>query len=70
MEQRLIDTSRLRQHCWTSGSQDGEPVHLVHGNLTTGRFWKAMADRLPERLPAGRARPPFVRADRAQALSH
>src|SRR5919201_5140275 len=38
---------RLRTHCWVQGPEDGEPLLLVHGNLTTGRFWQAVADRLP-----------------------
>src|ERR671939_330114 len=42
-----IRTRRLRTHCWAQGPQDGQPLLLVHGNLTTGRFWQAVADRLP-----------------------
>jgi pimeloyl-ACP methyl ester carboxylesterase len=47
-----IQTRRLRTHCWVQGPPDGEPLLLVHGNLTTGRFWQAVADRLPGRFRA------------------
>jgi len=30
-----------------AGPEDGEPVLLVHGNLSTGRFWNAVAQQLP-----------------------
>src|SRR5438874_2906739 len=50
MQTRTIDTSRLRTHCWVAGSDDGEPLLLVHGNLTTGRFFGALADALPPRF--------------------
>lgn len=52
METRTIDTARTTTHCWVDGPEDGEPLLLVHGNLTTGRFWQGVA----ERLPAGRFR--------------
>lgn len=52
METLTVQTPRLTQHCWVDGPTDGEPLLLVHGNLTTGRFWQAVA----ERLPAGRFR--------------
>jgi pimeloyl-ACP methyl ester carboxylesterase len=44
----LVDTLRLRQHVWTSGPEDGRPLLLVHGNITTGGFWRYVAERLPE----------------------
>ncbi|MDR3083415.1 MAG: alpha/beta hydrolase [Streptomyces sp.] len=47
MEERDVDTERLRTHCWVWGPEDGTPVLLVHGNLVTGRFWKAVAELLP-----------------------
>ena len=46
MQTLEIQTPRLRTHCWVQGPPDGEPLLLVHGNLTTGRFWQAVADRL------------------------
>lgn len=52
MQTLTIDTSRIVTHCWVDGPVDGEPLLLVHGNLTTGRFWSALAGR----LAAGRFR--------------
>src|SRR3954462_2046910 len=43
----MVDTARLRQHVWTSGPDDGRPLLLVHGNITTGGFWRYVAERLP-----------------------
>src|SRR3954471_18354878 len=43
----MVDTARLRQHVWTSGPDDGRPLLLVHGNITTGGFWRYVAQRLP-----------------------
>ncbi len=33
------NTSRLRMHYIESGPEDGIPVVMVHGNLSTGRFF-------------------------------
>ena len=43
----MVETPRLRQHVWTSGPDDGRPLLLVHGNITTGGFWRYVAQRLP-----------------------
>jgi pimeloyl-ACP methyl ester carboxylesterase len=43
----LVVTSRLTMNVWTSGPEDGRPVLLVHGNLTTGGFWRYVAEQLP-----------------------
>ncbi len=58
MERIEVETERLRTHCWVWGPEDGTPVLLVHGNLVTGRFWKAVAELLP---PAARAVAPDLR---------
>jgi pimeloyl-ACP methyl ester carboxylesterase len=50
MQTRTVETSRLRTNCWVSGPDDGEPLLLVHGNLTTGRFFAALAEALPPRF--------------------
>jgi pimeloyl-ACP methyl ester carboxylesterase len=50
METLTVDTSRLRTHCWVAGPADGEPLLLVHGNLTTGRFFRGLAEALPDRF--------------------
>ncbi|MGH7911516.1 MAG: alpha/beta fold hydrolase [Candidatus Dormibacteraceae bacterium] len=52
MEQIEVDTGRLRTHCFTWGPENGSPVLLVHGNLVTGRFWKAVAELLPKGVRA------------------
>src|SRR6478672_7540629 len=43
-----VPTSRLTQNVWTAGPEDGRPVLLVHGNLTTGGFWAYVAAELPD----------------------
>jgi pimeloyl-ACP methyl ester carboxylesterase len=48
METLTVNTPRLTTHCWVAGPPDGIPVLLVHGNLTTGRFWQAVADQLAD----------------------
>jgi pimeloyl-ACP methyl ester carboxylesterase len=41
-------TPRLTMNVWTCGPEDGTPVLLVHGNLTTGGFWRYVAAELPD----------------------
>jgi pimeloyl-ACP methyl ester carboxylesterase len=50
VETQFVDTPRLRTHCWTSGPADAEPLLLLHGNLTTGRFFQSLADALRDRF--------------------
>jgi pimeloyl-ACP methyl ester carboxylesterase len=45
---QMVQTPRLAMNVWTSGPEDGRPVLLVHGNLTTGGFWRYVADLLPD----------------------
>src|SRR3954470_18640059 len=46
----FVETDRGKMHCWVQGPNEGEPLLLVHGNLTTGRFWQAVANNLAERF--------------------
>ncbi len=45
-----VDTARLRTHFIESGPDDGVPVVLVHGNLSTGRFYEHLLPGAPEHL--------------------
>lgn len=45
---QIVQTDRLRTNVWTSGPEDGRPLLLVHGNITTGGFWKYVAEALPD----------------------
>jgi pimeloyl-ACP methyl ester carboxylesterase len=47
MDKVMVETSRIRTHCFVGGPTDGVPVLLVHGNITTGRFWQDVADGFP-----------------------
>jgi pimeloyl-ACP methyl ester carboxylesterase len=44
-----LATDRIRIHYLESGPQDGDPVVLLHGNLSTGRFYQRLMPRLPDR---------------------
>lgn len=41
--------ARIRTHYLESGPADGEPVVLVHGNLSTGRFYEHLMPDAPAR---------------------
>jgi pimeloyl-ACP methyl ester carboxylesterase len=43
------DTTRLRVHHVESGPADGEPVVLVHGNLSSCRIYEHLMPRFPDR---------------------
>src|ERR1700759_4617838 len=44
-----VQTARLRMHLVESGPRDGIPVVLIHGNLSTGRFYEHLFAGAPER---------------------
>lgn len=44
----VVSTPRLDMNVWTSGPEDGLPLLLVHGNLSSGGFWKYLAAELPD----------------------
>lgn len=45
----MIDTSRLRTHVLTAGAEEGAPVALIHGNVSSARFFEETLLALPER---------------------
>jgi len=45
---QMVQTPRLAMNVWTSGPEDGRPILLVHGNITTGGYWRYVADLLPD----------------------
>src|ERR687894_1936877 len=49
MRSHSVDTDRLRMHLIESGPEDGVPVVLIHGNLSTGRFYEHLFDVAPGR---------------------
>jgi pimeloyl-ACP methyl ester carboxylesterase len=46
---QLVPTSRLAVHCLIAGPDDAPPVVLVHGNISTGRFFDALVESLATR---------------------
>jgi pimeloyl-ACP methyl ester carboxylesterase len=49
MRDRTVETGRIRMHVLESGPDDGVPVVLVHGNLSSGRFFSHLLERAPIR---------------------
>jgi pimeloyl-ACP methyl ester carboxylesterase len=44
-----IETDRLRTHYLDAGPEDGIPVVLIHGNLSSGRFFEHLMPDAPDR---------------------
>jgi len=49
VEAHSITTSRLRTHYYRSGPSDGIPVVMIHGNLSTARFYEHLWENAPDR---------------------
>jgi pimeloyl-ACP methyl ester carboxylesterase len=49
MRSHRVKTDRLTMQLVESGPEDGVPVVLLHGNLSTGRFFEHLFDVAPER---------------------
>jgi pimeloyl-ACP methyl ester carboxylesterase len=49
MRAHRVKTDRLTMQLIESGPEDGIPVVLLHGNLSTGRFYEHLFDGAPER---------------------
>lgn len=45
---RIVTTPRLDINVWASGPDDGVPLLLLHGNMSSGGFWKYLAAELPD----------------------
>ena len=46
---RTVETDRIALHVYESGPEDGVPVVLLHGNLSTGRFYDQLMLAAPDR---------------------
>ena len=46
---RVDTTDGSAMQVYESGPEDGIPVVLIHGNLSTGRFYEHLFDDAPER---------------------
>lgn len=42
-----VDTDRIRMHYIESGPADGVPIVMLHGNLSTGRFYEHLLADIP-----------------------
>ncbi|GAC1649890.1 MAG: alpha/beta hydrolase [Candidatus Dormibacteraceae bacterium] len=47
MKSAFVDTDRLRMRYIESGPEDGIPILMIHGNLSTGRFYEHLMPGAP-----------------------
>lgn len=50
MDTRMVETERGAIHLHEAGPEDGVPVVLLHGNLSTGRFYEQVMAAAPDHL--------------------
>lgn len=50
MDGRMVATARGDIHLLESGPEDGPPVVLIHGNLSTGRYFERVMAAAPDHL--------------------
>jgi pimeloyl-ACP methyl ester carboxylesterase len=48
VESRRVETDRLTTNILVSGDPDGTPLCLVHGNVSSSRFWAGLMADLPD----------------------
>src|SRR2546421_12226704 len=63
----VVSTDRLRMRYLDSGPEDGIPVVMIHGNLSTGRFYEHLMPGAPERY---RVIAPDMRVRRYRESTH
>lgn len=49
---RFVETDRLRTHILTAGPEDGTPLLLIHGNVSSSAFFDELLIRLPDTFRA------------------
>lgn len=49
---RFVETNRLRTHILTAGPEDGVPLLLIHGNVSSSAFFDELLIRLPDTFRA------------------
>ncbi len=47
IQSKVVETPRLRTHTLTAGAETGEPVVLIHGNVSSARFFEETLLALP-----------------------
>jgi pimeloyl-ACP methyl ester carboxylesterase len=50
VDTRMVETERGAIHLHEAGPEDGDPVVLVHGNLSTGRYFEQVMAAAPDHL--------------------